>query len=62
MWKGFAVEYLEGDNDWPAIMKALDETGYRGWAIAEPAWWPEGVELPERLRQIAQKMDRILAL
>jgi L-ribulose-5-phosphate 3-epimerase len=62
LWKGFAVEYLEGDNDWPAIMKALDEIGYRGWAIAEPAWQPEGVELPERLKQIAQKMDQILAL
>lgn len=62
LWKGFAVEYLEGDNDWPAIMKALDETGYHGWAIAEPSWWPEGVELPERLRQIAQKMDQMLAL
>src|SRR5216684_3153690 len=39
LWKGFGVALLEGDNDWPAIMKALDETGYRGWAIAEPAWW-----------------------
>jgi L-ribulose-5-phosphate 3-epimerase len=62
MHKGFAVEYLEGDNDWPAVMKAVDQIGYHGWAIAEPAWQPEGVEPAARLRQIAEKMDQILAL
>ncbi|EEF56985.1 sugar phosphate isomerase/epimerase family protein [Pedosphaera parvula] len=61
-WKGFQVEYLEGDNNWPAVMKALDGVGYKGWAIAEPAWWPQGVELPVRLKQISEKMDKILAL
>jgi hexulose-6-phosphate isomerase len=60
--KGFAVEYLEGDCDWPAVMKALDDIGYRGWAIAEPAWRPEGVDNATRLKQIAGKMDRIFAL
>jgi L-ribulose-5-phosphate 3-epimerase len=60
--KGFAVEYLEGDDDWPAVMKALDEIGYKGWAIAEPAWKPEGVDIKERLKTIAEKMDKILAL
>lgn len=59
--KGFAVEYLEGDCDWPAVMKAVDEIGYQGWAIAEPAWRPEGVEIRERLRTISEKMDKILA-
>src|SRR5439155_4218347 len=54
---GFAVEYLEGDNDWPSVMKALDEVGYHGWGIAEPAWYPKGVEPAERLKQIAEKMD-----
>ena len=29
-WKGFEVDYLEGDNNWPAVMKALDAAGYRG--------------------------------
>ncbi|MDB6109249.1 MAG: Xylose isomerase domain protein barrel [Pedosphaera sp.] len=61
-WKGFAVEYLEGDNDWPTIIKALDEISYHGWAIAEPAWWPEGVDLPTRLNQIVGKMDKIFSL
>ena len=58
---GFAVEYLEGDNDWPAIMKAVDEIGYRGWANAEPAWHPAGVAPAVRLKQISDKMARILA-
>jgi hexulose-6-phosphate isomerase len=43
-------------------MKAVDDIGYRGWAIAEPAWRPEGIEPAERLAQIAQRMDKILAL
>ena len=59
---GFNVEYLEGDNDWPAVMKALDDIGYHGWGIAEPAWRPEGVEPAERLKQIAEKMDKIFAM
>jgi L-ribulose-5-phosphate 3-epimerase len=59
---GFAVEYLEGDNDWPAVMKAVDEIGYKGWGIAEPAWRPNGVEPATRLKQIAEKMDQIFSL
>src|SRR5207248_9122765 len=59
---GFAVEYLEGDNDWASVMKALDDIGYHGWGIAEPAWRPEGVEPAARLKQIAQKMDTIFAM
>jgi L-ribulose-5-phosphate 3-epimerase len=59
---GFAVEYLEGDNDWPAVMKALDEIGYQGWATAEPAWRPKGVDPVKRLSQISAKLDQIFAL
>jgi hexulose-6-phosphate isomerase len=59
--KGFAVDYLEGDNDWPGIMRALDEVGYRGWAIAEPAYTPPGVEVAARLHQVSEKLDRIFA-
>jgi L-ribulose-5-phosphate 3-epimerase len=54
---GFAVDYLEGDNDWPAIMKALDEIGYEGWGIAEP---PRANDLA-KLKDISQRMDRIFA-
>jgi len=59
--KGLQVEYLEGDNNWPAIMHALDEIGWTGWAVAEPAYRPPGVEAAERLRQISEKWDRIAA-
>ncbi len=62
LWKGFQVEYLEGDNNWPAVMKALDETGYKGWGTAEPAYWPKEVELPARLAQVSRKLDEIFAL
>jgi L-ribulose-5-phosphate 3-epimerase len=62
LWKGFEVEYLEGDNDWPAVMKALDEVGYKGWGTAEPAYWPKGVDLPTRLSQVSAKLDTIFAL
>jgi hexulose-6-phosphate isomerase len=62
LWKGFEVEYLEGDNNWPAVMQALDETGYKGWGTAEPAYWPPGVDVPARLGQVSQKLDAIFAL
>ncbi len=54
---GFNVKYLEGDNDWPAIMKALDEIGYTGWGIAEQP----GGNSPEGLKELADGMDRIFA-
>ena len=59
--KGFAVEYLEGDNDWAAIMKALDDAGYNTWAIAEPAYRPTNVATLERLKQISARFDKIFA-
>jgi L-ribulose-5-phosphate 3-epimerase len=62
LWKGFEVEYLEGDNNWPAVMKALDEIGYQGWGTAEPTYWPGGVDLATRLGQVSRKLDEILAL
>lgn len=54
--KGFAVELLEGDCDWPTVMAALREIGYEGWGAAEI---PGGGE--DRLREIAARMDRIFA-
>ena len=47
---------LEGDNDWPAVMKALDEIGFKGWAVAEV-----GGGDAKRLREIGARMDRINA-
>lgn len=55
--KGFDVELLEGDNDWPAIVKALDEIGYVGYGSAEVA----GGNVA-RLKFVRERMDRIWAL
>ncbi len=36
LWSGFAVSLLEGDKDWPAVMNAVDDIGYRGgWLVTE---------------------------
>lgn len=51
---------LEGDTNWPAVMKALDNVGYSGWAISEqPGNQAADVETA---RDLAQRMDRIFAL
>lgn len=55
-WKGFEVELGEGDCGWPAVVKALREIGYDGWACAEVGGGPK-----ERLLDVSQRMDRILA-
>ncbi|HND52981.1 MAG TPA: sugar phosphate isomerase/epimerase, partial [Pirellulaceae bacterium] len=56
LWKGFDVELGEGDVDWPAVMTALDEVGYSGWGSAEVRGGDR-----ERLRFVAQRMDRLFA-
>jgi hexulose-6-phosphate isomerase len=51
---------LEGDTNWPAVMKALDHAGYTGWATSEqPGNQAADVEAA---RDLAQRMDRIIAL
>ncbi len=51
---------LEGDTNWPAVMQALDNAGYSGWAISEqPGNQAADVETA---RDLAQRMDRIFAL
>jgi hexulose-6-phosphate isomerase len=59
--KALQVEYLEGDNDWPAIMRALDELSWSGWGVIETPYRPPGVTPAERLRQISERWDRIVA-
>jgi L-ribulose-5-phosphate 3-epimerase len=54
---GFRVEFLEGSNDWPTVMKALDDIGYHGWGIAEQG----GGGSPEGLKNLSDRMDRIFA-
>jgi hexulose-6-phosphate isomerase len=55
--KGFQVAFLEGDNNWPAVMKALDDIGYHGWGIAEQG----GGDSPEGLADLSQRMTKIFA-
>lgn len=47
----------EGDENWPEVLKALDEIGYEGWATAEVGGGGRDV-----LRDVAERMDRVLAL
>lgn len=57
LWQGFDAKLLEGDNNWPEVMKALDEIGYRGWVITEQG----GGDSPAGLKELSNRLDRILA-
>lgn len=54
IWKGFDVELMEGDCNWPEVMKALEDIGYQGWASAEV---PGGDRT--RLEEISRRMQKI---
>ena len=55
---GFSAKFLEGANNWPGIMKALDDIGYEGvWGIAEQG----GGGSPEGLKDLATRMDKMFA-
>lgn len=56
LWKGFDVELMEGDCDWPAVTRALRATGYQGWFTAEVGGGGRA-----RLARVAADMDRIFA-
>ncbi len=58
-FKKFSVRFFEGDNNWPAIMKALDEVGYKGWGISEqPGEQSKDVA---SLKDLSERMDRVFA-
>ena len=51
---------LEGETDWPAVMRALDAAGYSGWAITEqPAAQTADATAA---RDMTARLDRIFAL
>ena len=57
---GGRAKLLDGDTNWPAVMKALDGAGYSGWAISEqPSDQASNVETA---RDLAQRMDKIFVL
>src|ERR1051326_9073884 len=57
MGKGFDIDLLKGDNNWPAVMQALDEVGYNGWAMTEQG----GGDTPEGLKDLSDRLGKILS-
>ena len=57
--KGFGVRLFEGDDNWPSIMKALDEVGYEGWGISEQPGSQS--ESAEELKDLSERMGRVFA-
>jgi L-ribulose-5-phosphate 3-epimerase len=57
--KGFGVKFFEGDNNWPAIMKALDEVGYQGWGISEQPG--DQSKNAEAIKDLSERMDKVFA-
>lgn len=53
---GFKVKLLEGDVNWQAVMKALDDIGYTGWTTIEQP----GGDTPEGLKDLCDRLIRIL--
>lgn len=57
---GFGFNLMEGDNNWPAIMAALDKIKYQGWGISEqPGGQANSVDTA---KDLAGRMDKIFAL
>lgn len=58
LWAGFKVDLLEGDNNWPVVMKALRDIDYKGgWLTVEL-----GAGDRDYLQKVSQQMDAILSL
>lgn len=54
---GFGFKLMEGDNNWPAIMAALDKIGYEGWGITEqPKNQSESIEAATDLANREKKI------
>jgi L-ribulose-5-phosphate 3-epimerase len=58
-FKQFKVRFFEGDNNWPAIMKALDAVGYQGWGISEQPG--DQAADAASLKDLSERMDRVFA-
>ncbi len=58
LWKGFDVDLLEGDNNWPIVMKTLKDNGYHGeWITVEL----EGGD-QSYLQKVSAQLDNICKL
>jgi hexulose-6-phosphate isomerase len=57
--RGERPKLLDGETNWPAVMNALDQAGYQGWAISEqPASQSADVQTA---RDLAERMGKIFA-
>jgi L-ribulose-5-phosphate 3-epimerase len=54
---GFGVKLQEGDVNWSAVMKSLDEIGYSGWTTIEQP----GGDTPEGLKDLCVRLANIQA-
>jgi len=54
---GFGAKLLEGDVNWPAVMKALNDIGYGGWTTIEQP----GGNTPEGLKDLCDRLGKIHA-
>lgn len=54
---GFGVKLQEGDVNWPAVMKALDDIGYSNWTTIEQP----GGRTPEGLKDLSDRLTNIIA-
>ena len=50
------VDFLKGDNNWPAVMAALRDISYHGWGMTEQP----GADNPEGLKKLSDGFSQIL--
>ncbi|MBS3771051.1 MAG: sugar phosphate isomerase/epimerase family protein [Bacteroidales bacterium] len=55
-WAGFEVALREGDVNWAAVMKALDNIGYKDWMTLEQG----GADSLEGMKTLVRKTREIL--
>lgn len=60
-YAGFKIDLMEGDSDWPTVMRALDEVGYSGWLITEQ-YHPPTMDDATWLKHLSAKLDAIVAV
>ncbi len=53
---GFGVKLLEGDVNWPAVMKSFDDIAYHGWTTIEQP----GGDTKEGLKDLCDRLTKII--
>lgn len=57
LWKGFNVDLLEGDIDWPNVMKTIKEVDYKGeWLTVELGGGDRNY-----LKKVSDQLDQIIS-